>query len=62
MEIIVGTIVATPLSHVRHRIRYIPVFKSATSPVDPSRALVENASQNSCHSSELFWWVGSGER
>ena len=27
MEIIVGTIVATPLSHVRHRIRYVPRIK-----------------------------------
>ena len=27
MEIIVSTIVATPLSHVRHRIRYVPRIK-----------------------------------
>ena len=27
MEIIVSTIVATPLSHVRHRIGYVPGIK-----------------------------------
>ena len=63
---IVGTIVATPLSHVRqgsdmsHELRSaseaerkgslmcaqsVSVFESATSPVDPSRVLVENASR-----------------